>query len=303
MTTAVTATGLTKRYTRRGPLVLDHVDLQVQQGEILGFLGPNGSGKTTTIRLMLDLIRPTEGSVSLLGKDPRTAGSALRSRLGYLPGELPFGGGQSARELLTYLGNLRGGVPEARIAALADRFGLDLAKPVRALSKGNKQKVGIIQAFMHGPELLILDEPSSGLDPLLQREFANLVLERRESGATVFMSSHILSEVQDIADRIAILRDGRLVAVEDVEEARTRAPRRIEVRFSDPVNAEDFAPVAGLSELRVTDDVMRGRLTGEIDALVKALARYHVISVVAEEPDLEDVFLGYYTDGGSDDAS
>lgn len=302
-TTAISASGLTKRYSRRGTLALDHIDLDVREGEVLGFLGPNGAGKTTTIRLLLDLIRPTEGAVRVLGVNPRSGGPALRRRLGYLPGELPFGGRQSALELLTFLGHLRGGVPGERITTLADRFGLDLSKPVRSLSKGNKQKVGIVQAFMHEPELLILDEPSSGLDPLLQREFMELVRERRTSGATVFMSSHILSEVEGVADRIAILRDGQLVAVEEVEDARARAPRRVEVVLSEPVRAEEFASVVGVRELRVDGNTMRCLLVGDVDLLVKALARHQVVSLVAEPPDLEDVFLGFYTKGGGHDVA
>jgi ABC-2 type transport system ATP-binding protein len=300
---AIETSGLTKRYRRRGPVALDRVDLRVVEGEVLGFLGPNGAGKTTTIRLLLDLIRPTEGSVRLFGVEPRSGGPQLRRRLGYLPGELPFTGRQSSRELITFLGNLRGGVPAAAVDELAERFSLDLSKPIRSLSKGNKQKVAIVQAFMHSPELLVLDEPSSGLDPLLQREFLELVRERRDAGATVFMSSHILSEVESVADRIAVLREGRLVAVEDVAEARARAPRRIEVVFAEPVSKEQFAGIAGLSSIEVHGTVLRGVLLGEADALVKALAAYRVVSVVAEPPNLEDFFLGMYAEGGETNAA
>ena len=214
---------LTKFYGKH--LGLDGLDLEVRPGEVFGFIGPNGAGKTTTIRLLVDLIRPTRGRLRVLGQDPRSGGATLRRRLSYLPGELPLDGRQSARELLTFLGNLRGGVAQKQIDRLAERLQLDLSRPIRGLSKGNKQKVGLVQAFMGDPELLILDEPSSGLDPLLQQEFLAMVREVRASGRTVFMSSHVLAEVEHVADRVGILRAGRLVAVEDIEVLRQRFVR------------------------------------------------------------------------------
>src|SRR5829696_3251273 len=214
---------LTKFYGKH--LGLDGLDLEVRSGEVYGFLGPNGAGKTTTIRLLLDLIRPTSGHLELLGGDPRRDGVALRRRIGYLPGDFIVEGRQSARELLTYLGNLRGGVSGSRIAELAGRLDLDLDTRIRSLSKGNRQKVAVVQAFMHQPELLILDEPTSGLDPLLQQTFLDMVREARAAGQTVFMSSHVMSEVQQTADRVGIVREGRMVTVERVEELRERAIR------------------------------------------------------------------------------
>ena len=215
MTLVIETNGLTKRYgKRRG---LDGLDLEVREGEVFGFLGPNGAGKTTTIRLLLDLIRPTSGTARVLGLDPRAGGKALRRRLGYLAGDFVVEANQSARELLTFLGNLRGGVAPERMDRLADRLDLDPHTRIRSLSKGNRQKVGLIQAFMHEPELLILDEPSSGLDPLVQQTFLELVREAKGNGQTVFMSSHVLSEVEQSADRVGIVRDGRLVAVERFE--------------------------------------------------------------------------------------
>ena len=223
MPDAITTQSLVKYYgKRRG---LDGLDLAVRPGEIFGFLGPNGAGKTTTIRILLDLIRPTSGSAEVLGQHPRDGGAALRRRIGYLPGDFLVDDGQSSRELLTHLGHLRGGVPREHIEQLADRLQLDLGVRIRSLSKGNRQKVWVIQAFMHEPELLILDEPTSGLDPLLQQEFLQMAREARGAGQTVFMSSHVLSEVQQSADRVGIVRDGVMVAVESVDDLRRRVER------------------------------------------------------------------------------
>ena len=288
----IEAEGLTKRYgSRRG---LDGLDLEVRSGEVFGFLGPNGAGKTTTIRILLDLIRPTRGTARVLGETPRTAGTALRRRIGYLAGDFVVDGGQSATELLTFLGHLRGGVPGERVAGLIERLDLDPSVRIKSLSKGNRQKVGLVQAFMHQPELLILDEPTSGLDPLVQQTFLELVREARDNGQTVFMSSHVLSEVEQIADRVGIVRDGRMVAVEGFEDLRGRAVRRVEIRFEVPVEATVFAGLEGVSELVIEGSVLRCLMTGRADALVKAAARFPVASVLAEEPDLEELFFALY---------
>ena len=292
---AILTSRLTKSY---GPvLALDHLDLEVRRGEIFGFLGPNGAGKTTAIRLFLDLLRPDSGQVTVLGLDPRAQGVELRRRVGYLPGDFTVDGNQTARQLLTYLGNLRGGIRRDRIEGLAERLDLDLDQKIRSLSKGNRQKVGLIQAFMHEPELLILDEPTSGLDPLMAREFLTMTLEARARGQTVFMSSHILSEVQKVADRAGIIRRGELIAVDEVEALRAKSLRRVEVAFDEPVDASAFADVRGVSDLVVEDGVLRCRLLGEADALVKAVARYRVRDFISEEPDLEELFFHYYAEG------
>jgi ABC-2 type transport system ATP-binding protein len=296
---AIRTEALVKRYgKRRG---LSGLDLSVSTGEVYGFLGPNGAGKTTTIRLLLDLIRPTAGHLELLGGDPRRDGVALRRRVGYLPGDFTVEGRQTGLELLTYLGNLRGGVPRARVTALAERLGLDVSVRIRSLSKGNRQKLGLVQAFMHEPELLILDEPTSGLDPLVQQTFLAMVREARGAGQTVFMSSHVMSEVQQTADRVGIVRAGRMVAVERVEELRERAVRDIEIHFETPVPAAEFAALPGVSDVTVRDTVLHCRLDGRADALVKAAARYTVIGLLSEEPDLEELFVTYYR--GADDAA
>jgi ABC-2 type transport system ATP-binding protein len=233
----------------------------------------------------------------VLGHDPRIGGARLRRRLGYLPGELRLEGRQSAGELLAFLGNLRGGVRASRIRGLAERLELDLGRPLRGLSKGNKQKVGLVQAFMHDSELLVLDEPSSGLDPLLQQQFLAMVRDARAEGRTVLLSSHVLAEVEHVADRVGILRAGRLVATEAIEVLRQRAIRRVELRFGVPVPAAAFQHLPGVRDVAVDGEVLRCVVEGSADALVKAAAQFPVISLLSHEPDLEELFLAYYTQG------
>ena len=305
MSAVIETQRLRKYYgSRRG---LESLNLEVRQGEVYGYLGPNGAGKSTTIRILVDLIRPTSGSASVLGVEPRAGGASLRKRLGYLPGDFVVDGGQTAHELLTHLGYLRGRVPSARITELAERLNLDLDIRIRSLSKGNRQKVGLIQAFMHEPELLILDEATSGLDPLLQQTFLAMIREAKASGQTVLMSSHVLSEVQHSADRIGIIRDGALVAVEAVETLRERAVRRVEIRFDPPVPPpEVFIGLEGIGDVSLDGPILHCRMAGHADALIKAAARYAVESIVVEEPDLEELFLTYYQrqpDGGADQSA
>jgi ABC-2 type transport system ATP-binding protein len=294
---AIHTEGLSKTYGR-GSRGLAGLDLQVKTGEVYGYLGPNGAGKSTTIRILLDLIRPTAGHVRVLGLDPRADGVELRRRLGYLAGEFVVDGRQTARQLLAYLANLRGGVAAARITELADRLALDLDRPIKGLSKGNRQKVGIVQAFMHEPELLILDEPTSGLDPFLQQEFVHLVQAAKRRGATVFMSSHVMSEVQQTADRVGIIRDGRLVTVQSVEELREHAVRSVTVTFDRAVDPAPFQRLPGLTDVTVTGPTLRARLAGHADELIKAAARHTVVDLLCEEPDLEEIFFHFYTTEG-----
>lgn len=286
--------GLVKDYGKTR--ALSGVDLSVERGEIFGFLGPNGSGKSTTIRILLDILRPTAGEVWLLGIDPRKGGADLRRRVGYLPGELVMPGRRSAGEFLNHLARLRDGAGADRIAPLAERFGLDLAKPIKSLSKGNKQKVGVVQAFMHRPEVLILDEPTSGLDPLLQQEFLDMTLDAADEGATVFMSSHVLDEVEDVADRVGIIRRGRMIDISDLDELRTRAGQIVDFRFASPVSGEEFVRVPGVSDVYVGENRVRCLLRGEPDALLKSAARHHVVAWSAKDRDLEEMFLDLYRD-------
>jgi ABC-2 type transport system ATP-binding protein len=289
----IRAENLVKDY--RSVRALDGVDLTVARGEIFGFLGPNGAGKSTTIRLVMDLLRPTSGRVEVLGMSPARGGGDLRRRIGYLPGELAMRGRQSAGDLLRHLAALRGGAGLDRIGPLAERFGLDLDRSIRGLSKGNKQKVGVVQAFMHSPELLVLDEPTSGLDPLLQREFLDLTVEARDRGATVFLSSHVLSEIEDIAGRVAIIRAGRIVDVDDVRALRHHAGQAVELEFADPVDVGDFLDIAGVHDPVVeAGNTLRCLLRGEPDPLLKAAAAHRVVRWAAAERDLEDLFIDFY---------
>lgn len=289
--------GLTKLYGRS--VGIDGLDLEVGRGEVFGFLGPNGAGKTTTIRLLLDLIRPTSGRAEILGLDTRRDSLAVRRLVGYLPGEIALYGDLTGLELLTYLASLRGGVGEGVIRELAERLDVELDRAIADLSKGNRQKVGLIQAFMHEPQLLILDEPTAGLDPLVQQEFYAMARETRERGATVFLSSHILREVQETADRAAFIRAGRLVAIEDVDSLRRRSLRHVHVVFADAVSPASFNVVPGVRSVNIGPDQRSTAFVveGDADAFVKALARHHVLSLVSEEADLEDVFMAHYRDG------
>jgi ABC-2 type transport system ATP-binding protein len=301
MGAAICCTGLTKFYGRtRG---VEGLDLTVEPGQVFGFLGPNGAGKTTTIRLLLDFIRPTRGRVEVLGMDPSRDGLRLRRRLGYLPGELALYERLTGEQLLRFFAGLRGLHDLGDGHELAERFGLDLSRPIHTLSKGNKQKLGLVQAFLHRPELLVLDEPTSGLDPLVQREFHRLAREVAAEGRTVFLSSHVLSEVQELADRAAIVRAGHLIAVEDVDALKARAGRHVELRFASPVPAADFRNLPGVRDLRVAGPVVSCTVEGEVDALVKAAARHRVLALSSAEVDLEDVFLSYYREEGASDAA
>ncbi|WP_024803015.1 ABC transporter ATP-binding protein [Nocardia sp. BMG51109] len=295
MSNAIEIRDLTKSYgPRRG---LTGLTLDIREGEVFGYLGPNGAGKSTTIRLLLDLIRPTSGAATVLGLDPRRDGVEMRRRTGYLAGDFVVDGRQRVRECLRFLGDLRGGVPRHRIDDLADRLGLDQGATIKSLSKGNRQKVGLVQAFMHTPELLILDEPTSGLDPLVQQTFLELVTEAAGNGQTVFMSSHIMDEVEAVADRLGILRDGTLVALDTVADLRAAATRRIEIGFAAPVSVDEFRTLPGLVEpsLDETGTVLRAGLTGTPDAVVKAAARHTVTALHTTEPHLDEIFHSHYT--------
>jgi ABC-2 type transport system ATP-binding protein len=272
------------------------VDLEVKQGEIFGFLGPNGAGKTTTIRCMLDLIRPNGGAIQVLGIDPQKNPVAVRARTGYLPGELHFDDNMTVEGAMRYLNALRGGKADwGYVRSLAERIDLDLKFAIKNLSKGNKQKVGVVQALMHCPELLLLDEPTFGLDPLMQQEVLRLVKEARQKGATVFFSSHILSEVQEIADRVGIIRKGVLVEVADTASLINRSLRRMRIRFKQPVDTSTITGLPGIKLLSQDDGLsLTLQVEGEMDTLIKALAGFLVVDFETERPSLEEIFLAYY---------
>jgi len=291
-TPAIETEGLTKRYgSHRG---IEGVSFSVRRGEVFGFLGPNGAGKTTTIRTLLDLIHPTAGSARIFGLDSRRDSVAIRGRLGNLPGDFGFGREATGREAVRLLSRLRGIDGSGRAEELARRFRADLDRPLGQLSRGNRQKVGLILAAFHRPELLVLDEPTSGLDPLMQEEFLALVAEERERGAAVFLSSHELDEVQRVCDRVGIVRGGRLIAVERIEDLLGKARRRFTVELRDPAGLERLRELPGVADLELTGNRADFTAAGDLDAVVRELAAHHVVDLEATHPSLEEVFLGYY---------
>jgi len=288
----ISTNGLSKDYgSGRG---LFGLDLEVGAGEIFGFLGPNGAGKSTTMRLLLDLIRPTSGSACILGLDTRRESVEIRRRVGFLPGDLALYPKLTGRNVLDYFAELRGGVDARTRASLAERFDADLDRPLGQLSTGNRQKIGLIQAFMHEPELLILDEPIAGLDPLVQRSFHSLLREVAAEGRTVFLSSHTLSEVEHVTSRLAILRQGRLVVTDSLENLRKVAVQRLEIEFAEPVDAAEFRGLPGVETVEVNARIMTIGFEGSADAIVKAVAAHEVLAIRPREEDLEEIFLRFY---------
>lgn len=293
---ALMAQGLTKSYGK--VQALRGIDLEVRRGEIFGFLGPNGAGKTTTIRCLLDMIRPDGGTVRVLGIDPQADPVAIQARTGYLPGELALDPNMTVEDTLRYLNALRGNKTDWGFARqLAKRLNLDLEPVIKNLSHGNKQKVGIVQALMHRPQLLLLDEPTLGLDPLMQHEVLRLITEAKTNGATVFFSSHIMSEVEAVAERVAIIRKGVMVEVAEPATLINRALRRASVRFRQPVDIGPLANVPGVTILSQDDGTsVLLQVEGEMDGLIKALAGFPVSDFETERPSLEEIFLAYYED-------
>jgi len=293
---ALMAQGLTKSYGR--VRALRGVDLEVQRGEIFGYLGPNGAGKTTTIRCMLDLIRPDGGTLRVLGIDPQADPVEVRARIGYLPGEMQLDPNMTVEGALRYFNALRGNKVDWGFARqLTERLDLPLKPVIKNLSHGNKQKVGVVQALMHRPQLLLLDEPTLGLDPLMQHETLRLITEAKANGATVFFSSHIMSEVEAVGERVAIIRRGEVVEVAEPTSLINRALRRANVRFKQPVDTSPLANVSGVTVLSQDDGTsVLLQVEGEMDSLIKALAAFPVSDFETERPSLEEIFLAYYED-------
>lgn len=290
---AILTEGLTKHYGDVEALV--DLNLEVRIGEVFGFLGPNGAGKTTMIRCILDLIHPTAGRAEILGFDSRADSVEIRRHIGYLPSDLSMYSDLTGRDMITYFANLRGGVDRSHVSVLADRLQADLDKKVGDLSSGNRQKVGLILTFMNEPQLVIMDEPSTGLDPLVQREFQAMMREVAADGRTVFLSSHTLSEVQRVADRVGIIRNGHLVDVEFVGDLRSKAIRTVELQFDGPVEAAVFETIPGVRDVVVTDHTAAMSFDGKMDALLRAATqRYTLVDVSTQEANLEEIFLEYY---------
>ena len=284
------------RNGRKAVYALNNLDLTIQPGEIFGYLGPNGAGKTTTIRLLLDLIRPTTGHAHILGMDIQKQAVEIHRHLGFLPGELNLWETLSGREVIEYINRLRGGHDTKYALNLAERLEFDMGIRVRNYSTGNKRKLGLILALMNKPELLILDEPTSGLDPLMQQIFLQLMREVRQEGRTVFLSSHVLNEVQEICDRVGILRSGELKEVKTVVELTHSDFRWITIQFRNAIQPELLASVPGVSELSLNGPRARLKLIGDFDPLIHALTNQYVVDLEVQEPTLEEIFLTYYGD-------
>jgi ABC-2 type transport system ATP-binding protein len=297
MTAIIETEKLTKSYGEHRGII--DVDLTVNEGEVFGFLGPNGAGKTTTIRTVLDLIRPSSGRALVFGIESSADPVAIHRRIGYIPGEFTLYDRLTGGQTIQYFANLRGGVDRAYQASLVERLEIDPKRKYKELSKGNKQKIGLVVALQHQPELLILDEPTSGLDPLVQQTFFEMVREAKTEGRTVFLSSHILSEVEKSCDRVAIIRDGRLVKVDRVEALRDLAHHQVELRFPDEVPIAAFAELPGVSDVSSDDHTLRLRVSGPITPVVQAAARYELLDFVSREPTLEETFLAQYADDGA----
>ncbi len=293
MTSAIRAEGLTKDYgAGRG---LFDLDLEISEGQVFGYLGPNGAGKTTTIRLLMGLAAPTRGSASVFGLDCQRQAVDVKRHVGYVAGEVPQFGALRGREIVAYLGAMAGGVDHARVRQLAERLQLDLSRRFREYSSGNKKKLVLVIAFMHRPRLLILDEPTGGLDPLNQQEFYAMIRETRQDGATVFLSSHVLSEVEHVCDRVGIIREGRLVRVASLEELHEIRMRRVDIVFAGEVPVEAIRQAEGVDGVTADDRRIRCVVRGSFEPLMAALAGARVLSLSSHEPSLEETFLEYYT--------
>jgi ABC-2 type transport system ATP-binding protein len=292
MTAVIETEHLTKRYgSQRG---IEDVSITVEPGEVYGFLGPNGAGKTTMIRTLLDLLHPTGGRALVFGLDSRQAARGIRARLGNLPGDFTCDPRLTGRELLEFCAEARAMEGLGSAAVLAQRFEAELGRRTGDLSRGNRQKIGLIQALFHDPELLVLDEPTTGLDPLMQEEFLDVIAEYRDRGGTVFLSSHDLNEVERICDRVAIIRQGRLAAVEKVAELRGRAYHHVVIEFDRPVAAEEFKKIHGVNDLEADGPRVVFKVSGALDPVVKTAARHTVLDLELTEPTLEEIFLTYY---------
>ncbi|MGH2655526.1 MAG: ABC transporter ATP-binding protein [Actinomycetota bacterium] len=287
--------GLTKHYGRT--VALADLDLEIPPGTVFGYLGPNGAGKTTTIRVLMGLLRPTRGRAEIFGLDAQRDRGAIHRRAGYVPGEFVAYPDLLAEQYLRYVASLRGGVVWSDVELLAKRLDLDFTGRIGAMSHGNRQKVGLIQGFMHHPELLILDEPSIGLDPLMQREFESIVREAHADGRTVFLSSHFLHEVEELADVVGILRRGRMVVVESVAALKAKAVRRLDLMFTRAPPVSELRRVRGVSDIQVEGSTARVVVEGSMEELLKVAAPHGIRNVVTHEVDLEEIFLGYYGEG------
>ncbi len=295
MTVAISTRGLTKDYG--GGRGLFDLELEVEEGEVFGYLGPNGAGKTTTIRLLMGMIHPTRGSATIFGRDCQKQSVEVKSYVGYVPGELPNFGGLRGSEIVAYIAGLRGGVDEKVVQEICKRFELNLSQRFREYSRGTKQKLAILLGFMHRPRVLILDEPTGGLDPLNQQEFYKMCREAKERGATGFLSSHILSEVEHISDRVGIIRSGLLIRTASLADLHDIRVHQVEIEFAGPPPVDAIRAAEGVDHLEVDDHRMRCTVRGSFAPLMRALAGSEVVNLSSHEPSLEELFLTYYREG------
>lgn len=283
---------LTKLFGHR--LAVEDICLEVEPGEVYGFLGPDGAGKSTTIRMLLDFVRPSRGRALVLGMEAHRQAAAIRRQVGYLPGSLTIGGRQTGLELMRTLGKLRGDLDQPYLIELADRFSLNLNTPIAALTRAEQSKLGLVQAFAHRPELLILDEPTRGLDSAAQEIFYDLIGAARAEGRAVLLASASLREMERVCDRVAVLHHGHVIAVERGVQLRARAMRKVEMRFAAPVNPDLFSALSNLDNLRMDDNKLRCTVHGDPDALIKLASQYRVTDFICQQPSLEEAFRAYY---------
>jgi len=289
---AIIVNNLTKYYGNL--LALDSLNLSVNEGQIFAFIGPNGAGKTTTIRLLLNLIKPTEGEIRLLGLNFKTNEVLIKQKIGFLPGELSLYNNLKGSEFLTYFENLRKYSDKKYIRNLSDRLDIDLSRKIGELSKGNKQKIGIIQSLMHRPELMILDEPTSGLDPLVQQEFHQILFENKQEGKTIFLSSHVLTEVEKVADRVGFIRDGKLVIENDMENLKESSQKYVEIKFSEHIERDELMKIPNITDVIINDETIQCIIKGPIDPFIKIIAHYAITDLSIRDQDLEEIFIDYY---------
>ena len=289
--TIVKVSNLTKFYGKTKGI--EKVSFEIHEGEIYGLMGPNGAGKTTTLRSMLNLISSDSGKTNILGKDVNELSSKEIRNISYLPGEFEMYSNLTGKQYLTYISNLRNAKTN-NIHLLSDQLDLDLNKKINALSKGNKQKIGIVQAFMNSPKLAILDEPTSGLDPLKQQEFQNIVKEQNKEGCSVLLSSHILNEIEDLCEKVGIIKDGTLIASEQISALKNKTIKKYEVTFENPPSKDKLSEIKGIYDLKIKDEIATFTIKGNIDDMIKTISKFTVINLRILEPDLEEIFLTYY---------
>lgn len=294
MSTIIKTNRLSKNYGKNRGII--DVTFDIQESEVFGFLGPNGAGKTTTMRVLMGLLRASGGSATIGGLDCWQQSTEVKKLVGYLPGEFTFDPGLRGAQIIEYLGNLRGGIDQAYVRRLVERMGFDPSRRFREYSRGNKQKLGLVQAFMHKPRLLILDEPTNGLDPLNQQEFYKMLAEVHAEGRSVFLSSHILPEVEHTCDRVAIIREGRLIKIDRVSSLKDIHQHDVEINFAGPASVEWFSNAAGVTRVTqgMDERTLQLNVQGQLTDIIQIAGQHHATNIDTHEPSLEEIFLRFY---------